>query len=104
DRGVVAEYRRDGIDKGRFAVCAGAVGEDKLVLACDAGGGVAAITLQEALQLAVPGRDPIEESRPQGMRRAVRGRGAAGLLGDVIGRGWISGDAGAQVNCRAVIL
>src|SRR5262245_56908182 len=27
DRGVIAEYRRDGIDKGRFAVGAGAVSE-----------------------------------------------------------------------------
>src|SRR5262249_58192180 len=64
DRGVIAKYRRDGVDEGAFAVCAGAIGENKFVLAGDAGEAVAAISLQKALQLAVPSRDPVEESCP----------------------------------------
>src|SRR5262245_19482228 len=39
DGGVIAKYCRDGIDESALAVCAGAVGEDELVLARDAGGG-----------------------------------------------------------------
>jgi len=55
DRGVIAEYCRDGVDEGRLAVCAGAIGEDEFMLARDARGGVAAIASQERAQLGVGG-------------------------------------------------
>src|SRR5262245_32484049 len=37
NRGVVADDRRDGIDEGALAVCAGAIGEDEFMFAGDAG-------------------------------------------------------------------
>jgi hypothetical protein len=64
NRRVVAENCCDGVDEGAFAVCAGAIGEDEFMFACDAGGGVAAIALQEGLQLDVLRRDAVEKGRP----------------------------------------
>ena len=55
--GIVLQDRRDGVEKHRLAVAAGAVDEHQRVLARDAGQAIAAPLLQKADQLAVvPGR------------------------------------------------
>src|SRR5215831_8966027 len=103
NRCVTAEDRRDGVDESAFAVCPAAMAKNKFMLARDACGGISAVALQKFLQLGV-GNDAPQEGAPDWVWRAVGRRGAAGLLGDVVGRVRLSGNPGAQVDCRAIIL
>src|SRR6266566_8017667 len=99
NRAIVAKDFENGIDKGRFAICPGAIGEDENMLICGAGTAIAHKALQKGLQLYITCRDAIEKGRPDRVRGARGRSGASGLLGDEASGVGAAARTVSQVEC-----
>jgi hypothetical protein len=88
-------------DERALAISAGAVGETKCMLGCQAGAAIADIALQEPFQLGISVSDAMQERSPSWMRRASGCRNTCRLFGDVVERVRCAGLTSVQINSEA---